>query len=152
MQSKITGTTMPVLEIGLEPGDVIIAEPGEFSWMTDNVRLNTTTQTAGATSFFGALGRMFGGGGLFMTEYTTEGGRGVVGFAAKLPGTIFEVPVSAGQTYMIHRHGFVCATRGVELSTGFQQSLVRGFSAAKASCCRSCPAPAPPGSNSAARS
>jgi uncharacterized protein (TIGR00266 family) len=127
MESRILGTTMPVLEIGIEPGDMIIAEPGEFSWMTDNVRLNTTTQTAGATSFFGALGRMFGGGGLFMTEYTTEGGRGVVGFAAKLPGTIFEVPVSAGQTYMIHRHGFVCATRGVELSTGFQQSLGSGL-------------------------
>ena len=127
MESRILGTTMPVLEIGIEPGDMIIAEPGEFSWMTDNVRLNTTTQTAGASSFFGALGRMFGGGGLFMTEYTAEGGRGVVGFAAKLPGTIFEVPVQPGQTYMIHRHGFVCATRGVELSTGFQQSLGSGL-------------------------
>jgi len=31
MQSKITGTTMPVLEIGLEAGETIIAEPGEFS-------------------------------------------------------------------------------------------------------------------------
>jgi uncharacterized protein (AIM24 family) len=56
MKSKITGTTMPVLEIGLELGDVIVAEPGEFSWMTDNVRLNTTTQTAGARSFLGATG------------------------------------------------------------------------------------------------
>jgi uncharacterized protein (TIGR00266 family) len=127
MQSKITGTTMPVLEIGLEAGESIIAEPGEFSWMTENVRLNTTTQTAGARSFLGALGRAFGGGGLFMTEYSAEGGRGVVGFAAKLPGAIIEVPVVPGQTYMIHRHGFVCATRGVELSTGFQRSLGTGL-------------------------
>ncbi len=127
MQSKITGTTMPVLEIGLDPGDVIVAEPGEFSWMTDNVRLNTTTQTAGARSFLGALGRAFGGGGLFMTEYRAEGGNGVIGFAAKIPGAIMEVPVQPGQTYMIHRHGFVCATRGVELSTGFQRSLGSGL-------------------------
>jgi uncharacterized protein (TIGR00266 family) len=127
MQSKITGTTMPVLEIGLEPGDVIIAEPGEFSWMTDNVRLNTTTQTAGAKSIWGAIGRAFGGGGLFMTEYRAEGGNGVIGFAAKLPGTIMEVPVPPGATYMIHRHGFVCATQGVELSTGFQRSLGAGL-------------------------
>ena len=42
MKSKITGSTLPVLEIGLEPGDVIVAEPGEFSWMTQNVMLNTT--------------------------------------------------------------------------------------------------------------
>ena len=77
MRSKITGTTMPVLEIGLEPGDLIVAEPGEFSWMTDNVQLNTTTQTAGARSFLGALGRALSGGGLFMTEYSTQGGVGV---------------------------------------------------------------------------
>src|SRR5580658_8854765 len=127
MQSKITGTTMPVLEIGLEQGDMIIAEPGEFSWMTDNVRLNTTTQTAGARSIWGAIGRAFGGGGLFMTEYTTQGGSGLVGFAAKLPGAIMEVAVQPGSTYMIHRHGFVCATQGVELSTGFQRSLGSGL-------------------------
>jgi uncharacterized protein (TIGR00266 family) len=127
MRSKITGTTMPVLEVGLEPGDVIVAEPGEFSWMTDNVRLNTTTQTAGARSFLGALGRAFGGGGLFMTEYRAEGGNGVIGFAAKVPGSIIEVPVPPGQTYMIHRHGFLCATQGVELSTGFQRSLGAGL-------------------------
>ncbi len=127
MQSKITGTTMPVLEVGLEPGEVIIAEPGEFSWMTDNVQLNTTTQTAGARSFLGALGRAFGGGGLFMTEYSAQGGNGVIGFAAKLPGAIMEIQVQPGQTYMIHRHGFVCATQGVELSTGFQRSLGSGL-------------------------
>jgi uncharacterized protein (TIGR00266 family) len=127
MRSKITGTTMPVLEIGLGPGDVIVAEPGEFSWMTENVQLNTTTQTAGARSFLGALGRAFGGGGLFMTEYRAQGGNGVIGFAAKVPGTIMEVQVQPGSTYMIHRHGFVCATQGVELSTGFQRSLGAGL-------------------------
>jgi uncharacterized protein (TIGR00266 family) len=127
MEPKITGTTMPVLEIGLEPGEVIIAEPGEFSWMTDAIQLNTTTQTAGARGFFGAIGRALSGGGLFMTEYSAVGGRGVIGFAAKLPGTIFEVPVPPGAAYMIHRHGFICATQGVELTTGFQRSLGAGL-------------------------
>ncbi len=37
MKTKLTGTTLPVLEVGLEQGDVIVAEPGEFSWMTENV-------------------------------------------------------------------------------------------------------------------
>ena len=30
MESRITGTTMPVLEIGLEPGETIVAEPGQL--------------------------------------------------------------------------------------------------------------------------
>ena len=69
MKSKITGTILPVLEIGLEPGDKVIAEPGEFAWMTSNVVLNTTPMTAGAKSVWGVLGRAISGGGIFMTEY-----------------------------------------------------------------------------------
>jgi uncharacterized protein (TIGR00266 family) len=127
MKSKITGTTLPVLQIGLEPGDKIVAEPGEFSWMTDNVQLRTTTTTAGAKGLLGAIGRALSGGGLFMTEYAVSAGNGLIAFAAKVPGAIMEVEVQPGRTYMIHRHGFVCATEGVELSTGFQRSLGAGI-------------------------
>lgn len=127
VRSKITGTTMPVLELGLEPGDRIIAEPGEFSWMSDNVQLNTTPMTAGAKGLWGVVGRALSGGGLFMTEYSTTGGNGLLAFAAKVPGHIVQVDVQPGQGYMIHRHGFVCATAGVELSVGFQRSLGAGI-------------------------
>jgi uncharacterized protein (AIM24 family) len=127
MKSKITGSTLPVLEIGLESNDVIVAEPGEFSWMTSTVEMNTTAMTAGARGIWGAIGRAFGGGGLFMTEYSAPGGPGVVAFAAKVPGSILQVDVTPGKTYMIHRHGFVCATNGVNLSTGFQRSLGAGI-------------------------
>ena len=127
MKSQIRGTTMPVLEIGLEGNDRIIAEPGEFSWMTDGVQMRTTAYTAGAKGIWGALGRAFSGGGLFMTEYSAPGGRGVVAFAAKVPGSILQVDVLAGHSYMIHRHGFLCATEGVQLGTGFQRSLGAGI-------------------------
>jgi uncharacterized protein (TIGR00266 family) len=127
MKSKITGTTLPVLEIGLEPGDTIVAEPGEFSWMTENVQLKTTTMTAGAKGIWGVLGRALSGGGLFMTEYTAPAGNGLIAFAAKVPGQIVQIDVAPGHGYMIHRHGFLCATHGVELSAGFQQSLGAGI-------------------------
>ena len=127
MQHTITGTTMPVLQIGLDPGETIISEPGEFSWMTDNIRLNTTTQTAGSRGLFGALGRALAGGGLFMTEYTAQGGPGLVAFAAKVPGSIHQLDVPAGHSYMIHKHGFLCATQGVQLSMGFQRQLGAGL-------------------------
>lgn len=48
MRHQIKGTTMPVLEIGLDPNDRIVAEPGEFSWMTEGVQMRTTAYTAGA--------------------------------------------------------------------------------------------------------
>ncbi len=127
MKHTITGSTMPVLQIGLDTNEVIIAEPGEFSWMSDNVRLHTTTQTAGARGFLGIIGRALSGGGLFMTEYRAEGAPGLVAFAAKIPGSIHELDVPAGHSYMIHKHGFLCGTPGVNLSIGFQRQLGAGL-------------------------
>lgn len=127
MNPKIIGTTLPVLEITLDPGDKLVAEPGEFSWMTENVALKTTAMTAGAKGVLGVLGRALSGGGLFMTEYTVASGSGLIAFAAKVPGQILPVEVQPGHGYMIHRSGFLCATEGVSLSIGFQKSLGAGI-------------------------
>jgi uncharacterized protein (TIGR00266 family) len=127
MKTKLIGTTLPVLEIELEQGDVIVAEPGEFSWMTENVNLKTTTMTAGAKGLFGVLGRALSGGGIFMTEYSVPSGNGLIAFAAKIPGQIMPVDVEPGHGFMIHRNGFLCATQGVDLSMGFQKTLGAGI-------------------------
>ncbi|MHB8148078.1 MAG: AIM24 family protein, partial [Vulcanimicrobiaceae bacterium] len=92
-----------------------------------NIQMNTTTQAAGAKGIFGVLKRAVAGGGIFMTEYSAQGGPGTIAFAAKVPGSIVPVEVQPGHGYMIHRHGFLCATQGVELSVGFQQSLGAGI-------------------------
>jgi len=127
MKSRITGTTMPVLEIGLEANDKIVSEPGRFSWMTPNVNLQTAAFSAGAKGLWGVLGRAVSGGGLFLNEYSSMGGQSMVAFAATVPGEIREVQITPGQSYMVHRHGFLCATEGVELTIGFQRSLGAGI-------------------------
>ncbi|HVA38612.1 MAG TPA: TIGR00266 family protein [Candidatus Dormibacteraeota bacterium] len=127
MDHRIVGSTLPVLEITLQPGERVVAEPGEFSWMSANMQLNTTTQTAGARGLFGALARAFAGGGLFMTEYTPQAGPGMIAFSAKVPGAIETLDVQPGRGYLIHRQGFLCATEGVELSIGFQRALGAGI-------------------------
>ncbi len=127
MRSHIIGNTLPVLELALDAGDGLVAETGQLSWMSGGIELHTTTQTAGTTGFLGAVGRALSGGGLFMTEYTAPYGPGTVAFAAKIPGRIVELHVQPGQSYLIHKHGFVCGTMGVQLGTGFQQSLGGGL-------------------------
>jgi len=127
MKSKIVGTTLPVLEVELEPGEKIISEPGRFSWMSAHVSLQSTAMTAGARGIWGVLGRALSGGGLFMNEYEAGGTPGLVAFAAKVPGAIKDVRLDGRQAYMVHRHGFLCGTPGVELSIGFQQSLGPGI-------------------------
>jgi hypothetical protein len=41
MESRITGTTMPVLEFLLTPNESIISEAGELSWMGGSIQMTT---------------------------------------------------------------------------------------------------------------
>src|SRR6201990_3487000 len=127
MQSRIVGTTMPVLEVLLQPGESVISEAGELSWMTQTISMTTHTQMMGGGGFFGAFKRVVGGGRLFMTEYTAQGYPGEVGFATKIPGHILPIEIGPGHEFLIHRHGFLCATPQVQLGVGFQQSLGAGI-------------------------
>ena len=110
MQTRIQGTTMPVLDVQLDPNESVFSESGELSWMTASIQMTTHTQMGGGGGFFGVLKRVAGGGSLFMTEYRAMQYPGEVSFATKVPGHIVPIPVGQGQEYMIHRHGFLCAT------------------------------------------
>src|SRR5271168_3925088 len=127
MEHKVIGTTMPVLEFVLDPNESVISEAGELSWMTSSIQMTTHTQLGGGGGIFGAIRRVAGGGTLFMTEYRAAGARGELAFATQLPGHIVPVEVSAGHEYMIHRHGFLCATPQIQVGVGFQQSLGAGI-------------------------
>jgi uncharacterized protein (TIGR00266 family) len=127
MQSRIQGTTMPVLEVLLQPGESVFSEAGELSWMTQAIQMTTHTQMGGGGGFFGVLKRVAGGGSIFMTEYRAMGAPGEIAFATKVPGHILPIEVAGGQEFMIHRHGFLCATDQVQIGVGFQQSLGAGI-------------------------
>jgi len=127
MQSRITGTTMPVLEFMLDPNESIISEAGELSWMSASIQMTTHTQFGGGGGLFGVLKRVAGGGSIFMSEYRAMGAAGELAFATKLPGHIVPVEVAPGHEYMIHRHGFLCATPQIQIGVGFQQSLGAGI-------------------------
>jgi uncharacterized protein (TIGR00266 family) len=126
MQTRILGTTMPVLEMQLDPNESVFSESGELSWMTASIQMTTHTQMGGGGGIFGALKRVAGGGSLFMTEYRAIQSRGEVAFATKVPGHIVPVQLGQGPEYMVHRHGFLCATPQVTIGVGFQQSLGAG--------------------------
>jgi len=109
MQSRIVGTTMPVLEFALEPNESVISEAGELSWMT---QFDPDTIT-----------RRWRSGGIFW-RYQARGGRRNAVYDrisrrrhARRLHSPPNFPVtsspskSARHEYMIHRHGFLCAIR-----------------------------------------
>lgn len=124
MDFVVKGTVLPVLEATLQPGETLISTHGDLGWMTPTIQLS---QTTGRKGFMKAAKRVAGGGGLFLTHYTSEGGPGTVVFPAKLPGNIISVDVSADRSYFVHRSGFLCGTDGIEASVAMQQKLGGAF-------------------------
>jgi uncharacterized protein (AIM24 family) len=103
MNYRIIGTTLPVLELQLNPGDSVFAVSGELSWMNSAITMNTTTQFGGGGGLFGALKRMAGGGSLFMTDYRAEGGEGLLAFATRVPGSILFLEISPTENYLLQK-------------------------------------------------
>lgn len=123
MQSTIIGTTLPVLEIKLDAGDAVVGLPDQLSWMSGDVTLTTSMGGAGGGGMWGLVSRAVSGGGLFTTRFEAGRGPGLVAFAAHLPGEIVEVEIGPDRPMLAHRHGFVCGTTGIEITTAAQTAL-----------------------------
>lgn len=124
---RVLGTTMPVLEVQLQPGQSVISQGGEMSWISPSITLSTQTAGAGGSGLGGVFKRVVAGGSIFMTAYTAQGDEGVVAFATKMPGHIKPITVSATQEYVVSRHGFMAATPDVTLNLAVQQKLGVGI-------------------------
>jgi uncharacterized protein (TIGR00266 family) len=129
MQHRILGTTMPVLEIDLQPQEWIIAESGELSWMTASIALQSGVQIGGQPGgLFGALTRALSGSTIFMTQYWAAQYPGTIAFATKVPGQILPIDIPAGHAgYVVHRHGFLAGGPQIQLGIAAQQRLGGGI-------------------------
>jgi uncharacterized protein (TIGR00266 family) len=127
MRHEIQGTTMPVLKLFLEPGEQVVAESGELSWLSAGIDLSTALG-GGASSggLLSAVKRKVAGGSLFMTEYTAREA-GELAFAARVPGHIVPVNVDSAHEYRVHKHGYLASTNGVALEVAFQQKFSAGL-------------------------
>ncbi len=106
MREQLLGTTLPVLEISLDAGESVVAEAGEFSWMTDSIQMSSSP---------------------LLSTYTAVAEAGRIAFASKLPGSILGVDIVPQSEYLVHRHGFLAGTPGIRISAGFRQSFSAGI-------------------------
>lgn len=70
MRYEIKGDTLPVVVCYLEGGEQMITERGSMSWMSPNMKMETTTNGGIGKAF----GRMFSGEAMFQNRYTAMGG------------------------------------------------------------------------------
>jgi uncharacterized protein (TIGR00266 family) len=129
MQTRVAGTTMPILEITMDAGERLIAEGEDVAWLTSGFNLETSTRfgSGGRGGFMSGLKRALGGGQLFLTEYTAPPVGGFVAFAAQLPGVIRELQIDAADQFMVQSGSYIASTSDVEVSVGLQKKLGAGL-------------------------
>ncbi len=119
MRYKIIGDNLQMVLVELEPGETIYAEAGALNHMSGNVRLNATVRGG----FIQGIMRKIAGESFFLTEFTAEGGPGVVAFSGTVPGKITALKLDGTIEYYVQRGGFLAATDGVTVKPGIARRL-----------------------------
>ena len=123
MRYEIKGGNLPVVECYLQAGESMMTESGSMSWMTPNMKMETTSG-GGLKKMFG---RMFSGESIFQNRYTAQNGEGMIAFASSFPGSIRAVNIAPGSELIVQKSGFLASEATVELSIAFQKRMGAGF-------------------------
>lgn len=123
MKYNIIGEPLPVVICDIDAGETLITESGAMSWMSPNMKMETTT----GGGLGKALGRMFSGDTLFQNRYTAQGGPGQIAFASSFPGSIKAVEISPGKELIVQKKSFLASESTVDLSIFFQKKIGSGL-------------------------
>ena len=123
MKYDIKGEPLPVVICELEPNEQMITERGSMSWMSPNMKMETTSG-GGIGKVFG---RMFSGEALFQNRYTATGGKGLIAFASSFPGSIRPLEITPDKPIITQKSAFLASETGVELSVFLQKKLGTAF-------------------------
>ncbi len=132
---QIFGDDMQVVEIELDPGEVVIAEAGAMNWMDDGITFETKMGDGSRPDkglfdkLLKAGKRALTGESIFLTHFMNSGnGKKRIAFAAPYPGKI--IPVNLGKTnntILCQKDAFLCAALGTEVSIAFNKRFGVGL-------------------------
>ena len=122
MRYEISGNIMQTVAIDLAPGETVYSQTNTMAWMNDQITMNTHT----GGGFLAGIARTFGGGSLFVTDFTANGA-GHVAFAPRFPGTIVPAQLQAGQSLICRKETFLVAQKSVSFEVAWQKRIGAGF-------------------------
>lgn len=132
---ELHGDDMQMVEVELDPGEVVIAEAGAMNWMEEDIDFEAKTGDGSEPNkgFFGKVldvgKRALTGESIFMTHFTNRGrGKRRVTFAAPYPGKIVPIDLQEiGGEILCQKDAFLCAALGTKVSIAFNKRLGAGF-------------------------
>ncbi|MBN2383523.1 TIGR00266 family protein [bacterium] len=132
---EIFGDDMQIVEVELDPGEVVIAEAGAMNYMDDGIGFEAKMGD-GSKPEEGLMGKLMGaakrkitGESIFMTHFTNTGsGKKRVAFAAPYPGKILAMDLTQyGGELMCQKDAFLCAAKGTEVGIAFTKRFGAGL-------------------------
>lgn len=123
MKYNIVGEPLSAVICTLEPGETMITESGSMSWMSPNIRMETTTNGGLGSSF----GRMLAGEAIFQNRFTAIDGVGHIAFASSFPGSIKALQIAPGHEIIVQKSGFLAGESTINLSVHFHKRLGAGL-------------------------
>lgn len=123
MRYEIKGEPLPVAICHLENGERMITERGSMSWMSPNMKMETSSNGGIAKAF----GRMLSGDSIFQNIYTAMGGPGMIAFASSFPGSIRAFEIAPGRELIVQKSAFLASEPTVDLSVHFQKRFGAGL-------------------------
>ncbi len=132
---EIFGDDMQIVEVELDPQEVVIAEAGAMNYMEDGITFDTkmgdgSNPGGGVLDSIMNIGkRVLTGESIFMTHFTNSGsGKKRVAFAAPYPGKIIAIDMAQmGGELTCQKDAFLCAAFGTGLDIAFHRRLGAGF-------------------------
>ena len=127
---EIIGDDMQIVEIELDPGEVVIAEAGAMNYMEDGItyeaRMGDGSEAKGMLNkLMGAGMRALTGESIFLTHFTNRDTRKRrAAFAAPYPGKIIPIELSSiGGSLICQKDAFLAAAYGTRLSIEFNKRI-----------------------------
>lgn len=122
MNYSIEGDTFPVVICDLEPGEVMVSENGDRSWIVGDIV--TETSTGGGLKKM--VGRKMVGESLFMSRYKANS-VGKIAFSSSFPGSIVAKELKEGESVIAQKSAFLASTEGVKLEMHLRKKMVSGL-------------------------
>jgi len=132
---EIFGDDMQIVEVELDPSEVVIAEAGAMNYMEEGISFDTKMGDGSAPSgglmdsLMNVGKRVLTGESIFMTHFTNTGqGKKRVAFAAPYPGKILAIDMAEmGGELLCQKDAFLCAAFGTSIGIALQKRLGTGF-------------------------
>lgn len=123
MHYEVKGTSMPTLDVVLQPGEAILTEKGGLAWMSGDISMDTR-----AIDWVPRDGRPSSeDASLFMTIWRCNSGRALITFAPQIPAAIMAIDLADGATLICQKGAFLCAQDSVQIEIHLRQKLSSGL-------------------------